>query len=754
MAKPRIFSRLSFALFRETRDDSRCQLRYAARLFHHLARVGLLGSVRSVSLTHSFEVAAGGTMTLQNWADLTTYEPLEPIFRWVWNTFGKEIASRTAEKAWEQVEWKLSAKKYSTKVRELYDAMRIIGLGTVPLEGIFTDVTILEKPKASRRYESIESLEKRYSAREQLLPANERKDGLDLVRNTRKLFILGGPGAGKTTFLKHIALRALDGEIEGVPIFITLKDLADSGQSILDFMRREFSICDFPDAGEFIKKLLEGAKAVVLFDGLDEVPEDKRRGQIAALKDFIRQYNKTRYVMTCRIAATDYSFEYFKYVEMADFSPEQIAIYTQKWFSQAEETGNRFLTELNMPKNDGLRELARTPLLLSLLCLAFEETLSFPQRRVELYEESLEALLKKWDASRHIRRDEVYRRLSLQRKTQMLAQIAARTFELEKYFFDRRELEGLIEEFVATIPQSDPRDEVDATIILSAIEAQHGILVERAKNIYSFAHLTFQEYFTARYIVGIGDERTQTQLLRHIAEDRWREVHLLTASMLYDANVFFDRFLESLDLYTAKDDALVRILQWIGGRSIDFHRATLAHAYVSLGYFLTCAANIAKARVVNPGIGYYSLVELAVEPQFAEGRFAALTITRDISNYFGLERSIGLDLEDREISRHYQQLAADPSFEYSLKPALEVARTLDLDRVHITLEAIPNSSPKVASEQLQRALEEYLPHPHSFTGYLKATKLLTDCLQLSIVSNRAAIEERLFLPPEDDGAWT
>src|SRR5438067_6287634 len=55
----------------------------------------------------------------------------------------------------------------------------------------------------------------------------------------------------------------------------------------------------------------------------------------------------------------------------------------------------RFLTEFKKEDNKGLRDLARTPLLLTLLCLAFNETLTFPQRRVEIYEEALDALLKK-----------------------------------------------------------------------------------------------------------------------------------------------------------------------------------------------------------------------------------------------------------------------------------------------------------------------------------------------------------------------
>ena len=40
-----------------------------------------------------------------------------------------------------------------------------------------------------------------------------------------------------------------------------------------------------------------------------------------------------------------------------------------------------------------------------MICLAYDETLNIPKRKVELYEEALDALLKKWDSSRKIKRD-------------------------------------------------------------------------------------------------------------------------------------------------------------------------------------------------------------------------------------------------------------------------------------------------------------------------------------------------------------
>ena len=86
--------------------------------------------------------------------------------------------------------------------------------------------------------------------------------------------ILGKPGAGKTTFLKHLAIQCVEGifKPELVPLFITLKDFSEApGQpSLLDYLMRLFASYGVePDTKaktESLTTLLGGnATAVELF---------------------------------------------------------------------------------------------------------------------------------------------------------------------------------------------------------------------------------------------------------------------------------------------------------------------------------------------------------------------------------------------------------------------------------------------------------------------------------------------------------
>lgn len=497
----------------------------------------------------------------------------------LWDMFGKDMYTDEMEaglkERWQQFGWKKAAQTYLERLYTEYSAIRPLGSSApIELDKVFTDVYILSQPLAFKRF----NIHQLHADPDLLDKTTERVPGLELVQRTgyERLFILGGPGAGKTTFLKYLTIQAAKNKIQKVPIFIVLKRWADSGLTLMDYLEREFEICNFPDARLFIKSILGKGRALVLFDGLDEIPQadEQRNKAIAVLHDFARQYYASPCLITCRRAAVEYRFEQFTYVELADFTPEQIRDMVTKWFVDDPEKSRLFLADFDRGENRGVRELARTPLLLTLLCLAFAQNASFPQRRVEIYHDAIEALLRKWDAERNIRRDDllyseqIYKLMSPDRKHQMLAEVAIRTFIAGTYFIDQETLEGLLAEYMRKLPGIDPTTDIDVRVLLRAIEAQHGILVTRAERIHSFAHLSFQEYFAAMAIKEEASARTFAQLFqRFLSDNRWREVFLLTASTLKEASVFLTMFRVAVDAFIAGDETLVAMAHWADGQA-------------------------------------------------------------------------------------------------------------------------------------------------------------------------------------------
>jgi predicted NACHT family NTPase len=155
-----------------------------------------------------------------------------------------------------------------------------------------------------------------------------------------------------------------------------------------------------------------------------------------------------------------------------------------------------------------------------------------------LYEQGLDILLRRWDEAKGIQRDKVYRDLDVERKKELLSQVAAIMFERGDYFFEQDKIQRYIADYLRTLPNAiidRATLQRDSEAVLKSIEAQHGLLVERARGIYSFSHLTFQEYFTARYFVESSEPQALKNLASHITEKRWREVFLLTTEMLPNA---------------------------------------------------------------------------------------------------------------------------------------------------------------------------------------------------------------------------
>ena len=461
---------------------------------------------------------------------------------------------------------------------------------SIGLDDIYTQVNILQSITDSFRY-SIKDLMDKCNLNE-LERFNfgkikqKRVSGLTAVKENPQMMIWGKPGSGKTTFLKYIAIQCLGNKLLGdhVPIFITLKDFADNCSSfdLLTYLQTQGQQQQIET--DDLQTILTSGKALILLDGLDEVRQEYCRDVINQIDNFVNRFSLNNFLITCRIAAREYIFNGFQQVEIADFDLEQINTFVGKWYGVRNPVkSEKFLEKL--ANNEPIQELASNPLLLTLLCLVFETNTDFPISRSELYEEGVDVLLKKWDATRNIERDMVYKKLSLKRKEDLLSHLAEISFTKGNYFFKQKDAEEYISQFIRNLPDAKTDPEallLDSRDVLKSIQSQHGLLVERAKKIFSFSHLTFHEYFTARQIASQGKEALPN-LVSHLTEPRWREVFLLVFEIISN---------------TDHADYLVRLMK----QTVD----ELVKNYPSIQILLSWAKN--KANLIRQEILKYNEV--------------------------------------------------------------------------------------------------------------------------------------------------
>ncbi len=490
--------------------------------------------------------------------------------------------------------------------------------GTMPLWGVdhwvslghlFVDVNILEALSSSRQselddlwqdfttgiqgYSSYRSLERIGLGKEQ-----QRVSGLAVLEKTEKegktiypnLMVVGKPGSGKTTYVQRIVSECNAGRLQPhrIPVLIKLREFVDDGRKF-EYNLEPYLVQGWQLSEAEIELVLRQGRALVLLDGLDEVTGEVGKKIVKEIKRFARVYPQVQMVVTCRTQIQESRFERFDYVEVADFNEAQVRAFVEHWFKtvcasveQGEAKAQEFLNKLYLEENKPIRELAITPILLSLTCAVFHQTAKFYSKRSKLYEEGLELLLEKWDKSREIQRDEIYRDLSVERKLELLSYLAVKKFEQPQYvLFKQGELEGYIAEFLGI-------DLRDSRAVLRAIEAQHGLLIERAQGVWSFSHLTFQEYLIARTIVSNGHLSYQSlhQIFQHIYKQYWREVFLLVVEMLPYADVFLLLMKNAIDKSASQYRHLQDFLAWANQKANEtvspYQPASVRAFYIGL----------------------------------------------------------------------------------------------------------------------------------------------------------------------------
>jgi DNA polymerase III delta prime subunit len=186
-----------------------------------------------------------------------------------------------------------------------------------------------------------------------------------------RLLILGQPGGGKTTTLLDLAEELLDtakqNDREPIPIIFELSALFDDSVSILDWLvlqlKQEYNL-----APGLSRVWLEQGEILPLLDGLDELGLEKQRKCIRAINQYLLEDAKRDLVVCCReeeyLAGEEQLLELHGAVCLQELSDGQIQDYLQRL-----QRGDLWQSIQN---NAEFLELARTPLLLSMMVVAYQ----------------------------------------------------------------------------------------------------------------------------------------------------------------------------------------------------------------------------------------------------------------------------------------------------------------------------------------------------------------------------------------------
>ncbi len=443
-----------------------------------------------------------------------------------------------------------------------------VGLAQVYVRLDTTTQVAVEKQKRSRRGGRPKAADRAEAQAEQ-----RPLGALEAATRERRLVLLGEPGSGKSTFLNYVTLclaghalrprdkwlSRLEGwtESDALPIPVVLRDFARSlregapkptAKQVWDFIAARLDDERLADAGPALEQALDDGRAVVFFDGLDEVPSDEQRAAVRhAVTAFAERYQRSRFVVTCRtLSYQDRAWQLVGWpaFTLAPFDDEQIAAFIDAWYAELArlgvvKDGGRVLAQglKAAVSRPGLAVLAPNPLLLTQMALVHTHEGRLPDARAQLYEKTVDLLLWRWE---EVKRESDRGRPSLRA---LLDEASARDVDLlvalRRLAFEVHGARGGDGASVADIPEAQLEDALLRLHpskdwvgrVIAAMKLRAGLLLERAPRVYAFPHRTFQEHLAGSHLAAEPNfAQTAARLLA--AGAFWREVVLLAVGRL------------------------------------------------------------------------------------------------------------------------------------------------------------------------------------------------------------------------------
>jgi predicted NACHT family NTPase len=541
----------------------------------------------------------------------------------------REELRREQEKI-RQLELEKTARSYcAKKINNQYSKITLLSGQSISVDNLYVDVWLLDRLSHNLQISKITFLDSYDSQNDRLGLGNriKKSSGLEIAKEARQLLILGKPGSGKTTFLKYLAALWCEGRFQSdlIAVFIEFRGIRSEQWNLLSEIQKELGIKDLNQ----IKVWLKNDKLLILMDGFDEVPTGTlRRNVHEQFVNTVKTYPGNRFIITCRTQVIEAVPDGFIAVEVADFTEKERNNFVEKWFrvngfddKKVKNFCDSFTKAIEA--NSSLKELTITPVILGLICLLLQDRGKIPTQVDEIYERGVDLLLRKWNVKKSIEGWEIgeksFRALDVDKKKDLLIQIAAKKFENPTNFivFDEKEL------CLQIVDILDLPNKEDARKILQSIEIQHGLLVERADELWSFSHLTFQEYFTTQWLLSLSSEA----LSHKITNPRWQEVVKQLIKAQPHSNNLLKLLKRAIDQMVAFDSDLQEFLSCVKRNFDNTHQGD---------------DNLAKLE----NIEYLRVFDLM------SGRFIRLTCAvSDAANIFDSRRCLlAEDVESHEIS--------------------------------------------------------------------------------------------------------
>lgn len=371
--------------------------------------------------------------------------------------------------------------------------------------------------------------------------------------------VFGEAGAGKSTTLRMYAEDISKSEKEDcLTLFLPLTRLlgnssfSNKTENLSPLMLLEVRLAAFLSANghpistdalnEFLK---QKSKITFIFDGVDEVIKTS-----PWILDAITEAKK-RYPASQTILSSRASGSYVKEIKclsltLLPFSDEQLLNFINGWFKADIEKFLEIQNHLN--ETPAIADIARSPLLATILCVLAENNIPLPNSELSMYSERLKLLFGHYDIHKRTKRISSHH-LLLETVSRKIA-----------YFLHNKNSRS------ASIPELqtaaiDVIRNYEAHEVANAVLELHdpcNVLVPMTEDgQFGFGHLRYQEYLTASEMcINRGID-----LISKLSSIWWRPVLVFFAKMTDDVEHVIENVLDHLGKLGNTEETLRAMMQ-------------------------------------------------------------------------------------------------------------------------------------------------------------------------------------------------